>query len=60
LQALSLLYSINMNKVANILKDYNKKKIARKISPAKIAVIKRAVKRAVDEYGETYRLLATE
>jgi len=49
-----------MNKVANILKDYNKKKIAHKISPAKVAIIKRAVKRAVDEYGEAYRLLATE
>jgi len=49
-----------MNKVTNILKDYNKKRIARKISPAKIAIIKRAVKRAVDEYGEAYRLLATK
>lgn len=49
-----------MKRTMNILKDYKAKKIANKVYLAKKRIIEKAVKRAVDEYGETYRLLAAE
>lgn len=48
-----------MVKTTNILKDYKLQKMDQKISSRKKRIIKDAVKRAVDEYGEVYRLLAS-
>lgn len=51
---------IKMIKMTNILKDYKLQKMEQKISPRKKKIIKDAVKKAVDEYGEAYRILASK
>lgn len=48
-----------MKKGLNIFKDYKVKK-GFKVSPAKRKIIEKAVKKAVDEYGEAYRILASK